>query len=512
MLILWGIVSLVYVFFSFRTMNNQLSGTAATQGLMVGIMIAAVLLWAGISFLIHKLAKRGFGIVKMFLVSYFTLGFLFYAAIPLYGTPDEPAHYERIYGITEGYIIADVSENGGGGSLLPVNITEGNYDSDTTLESNRLGFNISASSDKVFISYPNTAYYAPVTYLPQIIGAFLARLFTDRLYVIAYTAKLFNFIAVGLLFAAAIRLIPYGKEIFVIMGLFPITLQESVALAGDGFTMAIAALFTAYVVHAICDSGGLSTGEIVLGFVLIFILGFCKFIYAPLAALLIMVPADRFGGSRKKTLLGIGAVIMLAVECFGWLAITNRYLGCEFRAGVDMMAQRDVILSAPISFLGVFVSTIGENLSYLATGMVASHLGIYNIETPIWISRLGLIMLLLCTCITWERTTGKTSKRKRAGKRLLSVGQCLWMLFIVLLIALLIGVSEYLQWTPVGASRIEGIQGRYFLPTLPCFMLVLYELIHSLPFSFNADRELLYHTGAFISLIALVSVFSYYII
>ena len=63
----------------------------------------------------------------------------------LYGTPDELAHYERIYGITEGRIIADVAESGEGGSLLPANIVEGNYDRDTTLSSNRNGFSIIAS-------------------------------------------------------------------------------------------------------------------------------------------------------------------------------------------------------------------------------------------------------------------------------------------------------------------------------------------------------------------------------
>ncbi len=509
-MIIEGAVALLYILLSYRTLNNQLSGTPATQGTYLWIMLLATALWAGASFLIYKLCQRGLGIVRIFLCIYAMLGVLFFVAVPLYGTPDELAHYERIYGITEGRIIADVAESGEGGSLLPANIVEGNYDRDTTLSSNRNGFSIVASEEEAFITYGNTAYYSPLTYMPQIIGVRLARFFSDKLYIAAYAGRIFGFITVGLMLARAIHLLPFGREIVFVIGLFPITVQEAVSLSGDAFTLAVATYFTAYAVHAMCDSGGLSKGEIAEGFLLLLFLGGCKFIYVPLAILLLIVPADRFGGRQKKIIMGIVALLMLAAECFGWLAVTGRYMDYAFREGVNVIAQREVILAQPLQFLGIYAATLGENLSYLLTGMTASHLGIYNVEPPIWISRLGLIALLAAAFVSWEKDWGKkqTASSKKAS---LKPAQIICMLLVTILIAILIGISLYLQWTPVGAQRIEGIQGRYFLPILPAFMLAVTNLLHLIPATLSMRRDILYRTSLFVAMVAWVCLFSYYL-
>ena len=37
----------------------------------------------------------------------------------------------------------------------------------------------------------------------------------------------------------------------------------------------------------------------------------------------------------------------------------------------------------------------------------------------------------------------------------------------------LIFLSLYVTWTPVGMDRIDGVQGRYFIPLLPMLLFVL---------------------------------------
>lgn len=496
----------------YRTANNQLSGTGASQGVLITILVIALALWLGLSRLVVIMSNHGFGPVKLFLIMYSISSLLYITAIPLYGTPDELAHFERIYGIATGHVIADVGESGSGGSELPASIIEGNYDKDTTLVSNKEGFDLVASNEQKFIEYGNTALYAPFGYTPQVIGVWIANIFTDRLYIIAYAGRIAGCIAVGLLLASAIRLLPYGKEIVLVIGLFPITIQEAVSLSGDGFTLAVATCFTAYVVHAICDGGGLSVREIVFGFVLMFFLGFCKFIYVPLLLMLLLVPASHFGGMRKKVILGITAAIMMIVECFGWLMITGRYLGYEFQPGVNVDAQKALILSEPVRFLGVFFTTIGENLSFLVTGMSASHLGIYNVEPPIWISRFGLIVLLAAVFVSWERGSKQSNGGKSAKSRGMGIIPSVCMLLICLLIMILVGVSLYLQWTAVGADRIAGIQGRYFLPILTALMLSIYEIKSIIPASISANRSVLVRSSLFVLLVSWVCLIAYYII
>jgi hypothetical protein len=37
----------------------------------------------------------------------------------------------------------------------------------------------------------------------------------------------------------------------------------------------------------------------------------------------------------------------------------------------------------------------------------------------------------------------------------------------------LIFLTQYMTWTPVGAARVDGVQGRYFIPMLPILLLLL---------------------------------------
>jgi uncharacterized membrane protein len=41
---------------------------------------------------------------------------------------------------------------------------------------------------------------------------------------------------------------------------------------------------------------------------------------------------------------------------------------------------------------------------------------------------------------------------------------------------LLLSTTLYLTYTPVGLNKIEGIQGRYFIPLLPLFILLIIRI------------------------------------
>jgi len=51
-------------------------------------------------------------------------------------------------------------------------------------------------------------------------------------------------------------------------------------------------------------------------------------------------------------------------------------------------------------------------------------------------------------------------------------------IIVIILLAtnvILICTALYLSWTPLGDSTIGGIQGRYFIPLVPLFLLLLYR-------------------------------------
>ena len=55
------------------------------------------------------------------------------------------------------------------------------------------------------------------------------------------------------------------------------------------------------------------------------------------------------------------------------------------------------------------------------------------------------------------------------------------LLLVLLVAAALIFASQYLIWTAVGATVIEGVQGRYFLPLLPAAALLIGGLLPPAP-------------------------------
>jgi uncharacterized membrane protein len=61
------------------------------------------------------------------------------------------------------------------------------------------------------------------------------------------------------------------------------------------------------------------------------------------------------------------------------------------------------------------------------------------------------------------------------------IGANRWAFPLLLIAALgcieLIFLVEYMTWTPVGATHIDGVQGRYFVPLLPLLTLLLGRIL-----------------------------------
>ena len=120
------------------------------------------------------------------------------------------------------------------------------------------------SSEPVFRSFFNTALYAPVSYLPQAAGIAAARLVTDRLALIAYSGRFFNWLLITVLLWGSVRILPRGKRFTILFLLMPMNLQEAFSLAPDGMTTALA-VFMAALVMALREKWRMAGGEMESG-------------------------------------------------------------------------------------------------------------------------------------------------------------------------------------------------------------------------------------------------------
>lgn len=431
--------------------ENKIGTLVRIISVIVFLILSAVLILA---------VRKKWKVETLFAALYLLVGLLYFIVIPISGVPDELAHMGRVYGITEGDLIATVDENGNSGSMLPYNLLfswKGNnmklVDVAETIED-------PLTDQREFVAYSNTALYSPFTYVPQCIGVTAGRILSDKIFVIEYIGRFISWLLVGAVLYWSIRILPFGKHVAALIAMIPMNMQENISLAGDSFTTAIVIAFVSYVLYLRYGNGRLKKREYLVMFVLLFFVASCKIVYVPICLLALLVPMQRFPGKKNYFCTVAAAVTMVLVITFGWLAISSRSL-MEFREGVDSAEQVKYILTHLGEYVNVIVRTIMISGEDWVKNLFGHSLGWLNIPCNIMIIAMGAVVLIYVA--VKEQVDWKMGYQMCPNIMLVSCG----------IIFLLICTSLYVQWTAVGNEVIEGIQGRYFSPILLPFILGL---------------------------------------
>lgn len=414
----------------------------------------------GLAAVVAIAGRRKWKTENLFLILYGVIGLLYFMIIPISGVPDEMAHMSRVYGITEGDLIASVDEKGRSGSMLPSNLLYDWKGSNMKLVDAAENADALLTDERVFTAYSNTALYSPFTYVPQCIGVAAGRILSDRIYGIAYIGRFLSWLIVGAILYWSIRILPFGKNTAALIVMLPMSMQENISLAGDSFTTAVVIAFVSYVLYLCYGKGLLKKRDYALLFLLLFFVASCKIVYVPICLLAFLIPVSRFPGRRNYLGTVAAAASMVLVLTLGWLMISSRSL-MEFREGVNTAEQVRYILCHPGEFLGVLVKTVLEWGDSWVENLFGTSLGWLTIECKVMI--IAICAVVLVYVAVKEQVSWKTGIRFCPNLMLVSCG----------IIFLLICTSLYVQWTAVGKDVIEGIQGRYFLPILLPFILGL---------------------------------------
>ena len=186
--------------------------------------------------------------------------------VPPLQVPDEGDHWFRAWALTDGQLAADRD----GALTLPRSFAP-TVDLYTRLVSDVQPLPPSLEGEAGFSTYEalfngsgaagsgsagtlrvmsRVANYSPVGYLPQAAGIAVGRLFGASLLTCFYLARLVNLlVAVALLFFA-IRLAPFGKHLFMLLALLPMTMFELASVSCDALTISGVMLFIALVLWA----------------------------------------------------------------------------------------------------------------------------------------------------------------------------------------------------------------------------------------------------------------------
>lgn len=225
-------------------------------------------------------------------------------------------------------------------------------------------------------------------------------------------------------------------------------------MSADGLTLAVVALWLAYVLHLqYATHGRLGARQIWPLYVLVFFVSQCKIVYLPVCLFFFVIAPERFG-SRRRYAVHLAALVTLALAAgLGWLVISSSYLSTGYVTSGTQIAS---ILHDPLGYVQVLLRTLRVQGRTLLEQMMGIGMGVGGVRN----SRLltyGYLLLIGLTAVFCRRGGQTQLRQSRDG----------WLALLSAFgVALLTCTALYVQWTAPGNSTIMGLQGRYFLPVL----------------------------------------------
>ena len=414
-------------------------------------------------------------IAWLYLVVALIWGLSMIAITPPFQVPDEDAHYYRAWSVAELQLVAGphmIVTLPANVATLPARIGSGvgrdwphnSY----SLEKARslLWEKIDGRTTPV---RTGAASYGPIGYIPQAVGISIARALGHSPLLGLYLGRILNLLATAILVFFAIRAVPFGKSLVALVALLPMFVFEAGSLSVDGLALSGALLFLALVLRLRSSESVRTTDLVLLGLAAALLLN-TKAGFAVLVFLIFAVPPRRFGGTRRY----VAWVCSILAVTFGLAALLmftapNQLIAVP--AGVDQARQLSFVLHHPWAFVKVLAATLNHvslgntDLTYVPASLpeeTYGFLGWLTVRLPAigFYAMVTAAVLLLgyretISLTWWSRTVMAVTAV------LFSIGAAL---------------ALYLGWSPVGASVVGGLQGRYIIPALALGLFTIYGI------------------------------------
>ncbi len=407
--------------------------------------------------------------VFVILASIFGLVIMFIT--PPFQVPDELNHFFRAYQIAEGQFLPQKIDEKHYGGVLPVSLHNTGLkvndlpfhpEAKTTTKQIRNLFKIPLNQEvKRSLLFNNTAPYSPVLYIPQAIGILIGRFLDLSPVALLYLGRFLNLILYVFLIAMAIRLAPFSKWVFFMLGLMPMSIFLGASLSADTYTIGLAFVLIAFIMKISFEHHKMDIIQSTILFILIFLTLFGKQGYFLLAGLYFLIPSKKFD-TRKKYLMFAAIYFIFCIFIVILWHSATRGVTLQ-RSGVSPPDQIVFILSHPYGFMETLIKTIRFKTLFYLSSFIGT-LGWMDVILAPGFKITYFVMLLAAGTINTGE--GKLTYKNKSLLAAIWGGNSLLLLVMI-----------YLWWNPVGDPSIYGIQGRYFIPLAPLFFLLFHSRI-----------------------------------
>ncbi len=315
------------------------------------------------------------------------------------------------------------------------------------------------------LSIGNPVGTTPAAYVVPALGITAARLLGLNNLWVLYLGRLFNLLFYTAVVTWAMHRLPFGKEVLFGVGLLPMTIHLTASFSYDVLLLAGMALFTAVCLDLAYRRDRVRAADVLLLAAIMALAGPCKIVYTVLMGLCLLIPVRKFGG-RPKWLLAAACVLGAWV---GAMALLNAQTVSAYASGGENFIEwaqapgytAGSLLGQPLRCVRILYETLVEKGGEYHWTMIGSYLG--NLDTMLDVPDLVVLFLTAALLLLAFRKPGE-NLTLRGGRRA-------WALALCLLCAAAVLMSMLLAWTPVNSPIVIGVQGRYFLPVLPLFLI-----------------------------------------
>ena len=380
---------------------------------------------------------------------------------PAFQECDGPSHFYRSMDVSYGNILGSFANltHEDGVIYVPENVQEIAYRKLTPNGSEGTGYLEYLQTHKFSKNKIKMTYYDSVTsvvYWPQGLGIFLGRTFNLSIYSVILIGRIFNLLAYMGLAYAAVRFMPFYKNLMAMFAVMPLSIYQASSLSQDAVLNGAGFLFVALCCYYAFDEKVKLNWKktLVLGLLLLTMF-LSKYVYACLGLLVFMIPKDKFN-SRKDYWKSFIIALLPFVILGGYVMfrVSSGISGLQAGAGggADTMTQMQYLKAYPIATVKVIISTLIVNLNdYLQQ---LNMLGSMNYPLTL-LAVIGPCFLLGVGLLDGQEVRGRIKIRHRI---------IMLLAFIITFAAIMMGlyIGDGIA-NPVGSSVINGIQGRYFI-------------------------------------------------
>ena len=315
-------------------------------------------------------------------------------------------------------------------------------------------------------TYQNNVSGQFYLYLPQAVAFALARLLGLGFYPMLQLARLAAYGAFVALVYRGIRRLPFGEGLFLILGLLPATLAQTVSITRDGLILGMSFYVIAKGLTLAYTPGLPRKGDWFCLIAVSILLAPCKMAYLPVSFFyLLAVYRKCFREGclpRKQAAAAVSAVTVATLAMF---LLTNGFLLSK----ITETGKTDIYGTVAYSMSDILGDPF--NTLYVLINTFRNQLGAYFVNAvQLFDIKLGSsegITLAFGILLMLEIGAPEPVRRDLRGKER-------GFSFLVFLGVLALVTYGAMQWTPNTSLTIEGLQGRYLTPVLPALCFALY--------------------------------------